>query len=357
MNRGSQWAQWALLARVRWRLRTRHAAACGVLLAAAALGAGCSWLPGEDAPLEPPLVAPAKTSVQTAEARRAAIERTVRGIGTFEPVRVAHHQFETESGRVSSVAVKAGDRVREGDVLLELERPDMRAELLRKQLEVERKRLSLEEAMATYDERRVRIARLELELAELELEQARQQMAGGRLLAQMDGVVIYMADIQAGDTAERYTRLVSVAGSSELRLAFAPSGNTAAREVQVGMEARITFDGAEYAGTVVQTPETAPQAADERQREQFGRTVFIQADGAVTGMDIGDFADVRIVTARRDDALVIPKQSVRQFFGRTYVQVLDGERRLEADVELGLETALEVEVLGGLREGQLVVLQ
>ena len=327
------------------------------LLAAASVAAGCSWLPGEDAPLEPPLVAPAKTSVQTTEVRRSTIERTVRGIGTFEPVRVAHHQFEKESGRVSIVAVKAGDRVREGDVLLELEQPDLRAELLRKQLEVERKRLSLEEAMPSYDERRVRIARLELELAELELGQVQERMAGGKLYAQMEGVVIYMADIQPGDTAERYSRLVSVAGSSDMRLAFVPSGNTAAREVLVGMEALITFAGGEFVGTVVQTPETAPPATDERQREQYGRTVFIEADRVIADMEIGDFADVRIVTARRDDTLIVPKQSVRQFFGRTYVQLLDGERRLEADVELGLETALEVEVLGGLREGQLVVLQ
>jgi hypothetical protein len=42
--------------------------------------------------------------------------------------------------------------------------------------------------------------------------------------------------------------------------------------------------------------------------------------------------------------------------GRSYVQIADGERKKEVDVEVGLTTPTEVEIVKGLEEGQQVIL-
>jgi hypothetical protein len=41
---------------------------------------------------------------------------------------------------------------------------------------------------------------------------------------------------------------------------------------------------------------------------------------------------------------------------RYYVQVADGDRRKEVDVEVGLMTATDVEIVKGVEEGQQVIL-
>ncbi|MNY77606.1 macrolide transporter subunit MacA [compost metagenome] len=73
-------------------------------------------------------------------------------------------------------------------------------------------------------------------------------------------------------------------------------------------------------------------------------------------MKIGVSGDMTIILEKRENVLVIPSTGLRQYIGRNYVQVLEGESRKEIDVEKGLVTATEVEIRAGLKEGQKVIL-
>jgi hypothetical protein len=54
--------------------------------------------------------------------------------------------------------------------------------------------------------------------------------------------------------------------------------------------------------------------------------------------------------------IVLPRSAIRSYMGRNYVQIVEGERRKEVDIEVGLTTPTEVEIVKGLEEGQKVVL-
>jgi multidrug efflux pump subunit AcrA (membrane-fusion protein) len=65
-------------------------------------------------------------------------------------------------------------------------------------------------------------------------------------------------------------------------------------------------------------------------------------------------ATASVVTARRDAALVVPRSAVKA--GATFLLVVDATDRVHKQpVKLGLQSEDGVEILDGLKEGQLVI--
>ena len=71
----------------------------------------------------------------------------------------------------------------------------------------------------------------------------------------------------------------------------------------------------------------------------------------------GMYADVSIVLDARPDALTIPVQGLDRVGGNATAYVVNSEGKVEErQVSTGIETANRIEILSGLREGELVVL-
>ncbi|GGG23802.1 hypothetical protein GCM10010916_45410 [Paenibacillus abyssi] len=328
----------------------------GMLVVIAAVSGGCSLLPQEQTPLKPPLVKPAQAEARTVDAKLGSIVRQIAGSGTFVPTSVKYYQFR-EGGVIDTVSVRAGTAVKKGDVLVTLENEGLDVELLQRELEYERKRLALDDAVKSGNEGQIKIARLDYELAELLFDKTKEKAATSVLKAEADGVVSYSTDLMPGDRAEPGRVLAAVADPSGVRLALLTTSNPVLSDIKVGMAAEVTFQGGTYSGKVTQTPASAPQTDDDRLREEYSRTLYVELDSLPEGAALGAMADVKIVAARRDHVIVVPKAGVRTYFGRTFVQVLDGERRQELDVETGLETATEYEIVQGVEEGMKIILQ
>jgi hypothetical protein len=69
----------------------------------------------------------------------------------------------------------------------------------------------------------------------------------------------------------------------------------------------------------------------------------------------GMTTEVRIVTTRHEETLIVPLRAVETVDGRTFVQRLAGGGIERVEVALGLMTATEVEITGGLAEGDVIV--
>jgi macrolide-specific efflux system membrane fusion protein len=327
-----------------------------LLVATVAVSSGCSLLPQEQSPLKPPLVKPAQTEARTVDAKLGSITRQVTGSGTFVPTKVDYYQFK-DSGVIESVSVRAGTAVKKGDVLVTLENEGIDIELMQKELEYERKLLALEEAVRSGNQRQAKIARLDYKLAELMFEKTKEKASASVIKADADGIVSYFTDLMPGDRTEPGRVLAAIADPSGMRLALTATNNPVLADIKVGMKAEAMFQGQVYAGKVTQTPASAPQTDDDRLREEYSRTLYVELESLPEGAALGKMADVTIVAARRDNVIVVPKAGVRTYFGRTFVQVLDGERRRELDIETGLDTATEVEIVQGVEDGMKIILQ
>lgn len=322
------------------------------------LAAGCALLPREEEPLAPPLVQPVKISDTIEEVTTGSIRLTLTGPATLESTRQAYHQLTESGGRIREVLVRSGDTVEEGDVLILLDDGGLDIELLENEIELEHKRRALREALESEDAERIRIAALEMQLAEKLLERARTKLESTRVRAQISGTVTFVANVTPGDYVDAYRTLVTVSDPRELRLVYgsAVQGQNFS-DVQIGMRADLVYKGSELTGTVVQTPRSAPFTEDDRLREVYSRSLYIEIDELPEEASPGEQMNVSIVLAEKEDVIVIPKSALRTMFGRTYVQVLEDEKRRELDVEVGIETPTQVEIVAGLEPGQKIVLK
>ena len=196
-------------------------------------------------------------------------------------------------------------------------------------------------------------------MAQAQVEVARANLARTRLLAPFDGVV---AKIE-GELSEYVTPSpVGVQTPPAVDLiedscyyVSAPIDEVDAAGVRVGMEVRITLDAfrnQHFSGTVRRI---APYVVD---LEKQARTVDIETVFA-EGTDLSRFlagysADVEILLDSREATLHIPTESVVDS-NTVYLFLAERQQVVRQEITTGLANWSRTEVLAGLTEGDLVV--
>lgn len=323
----------------------------------AALLSGCSLLPREEEALAPPLVRPEEETFDIVEAKRGTIQTFLRGTAVFASSRSEPLFFKESGGRVKTVHVKPGDEVKAGQLVMDLETGDLELRARLQRLNVERAQIQFEQAIKdglTGSELRLR--EIDLERERISLEALETQLEKSRLFAPYDGEVTHVADINAGDSVVGYEPLVTVADPKQVRLTYSAPSATDLFGVRAGMAATVKIDDKTYRAEVVQAPSDAPFTSDKTEQERNAKLIVIEALEPIADVGIGDTADFEIPLEKRENVIVIPRSGLRTYLGREYVQVADGERRKEIDVEVGLKTSTEVEISRGLEEGAKIIM-
>ncbi len=172
------------------------------------------------------------------------------------------------------------------------------------------------------------------------------RVAEGELRSPIEGVVIARL-IAAGEVAAPNAPLFRIGDARELVLEAWVDEGDVARVVRGGMARaslrafpRETFDG--------EVTEVAPDA--DRSRKAY--LVKVRLKQLPTSVRPGMSADVNIVTARHDRALLVPNSAVD---ADGCVWVASSGRATRHHVDAGLRDLERTEVLAGLTEGDLVV--
>lgn len=329
-----------------------------LLLAGIMLGiAGCSLLPKEEEVLKPPLAAPRQESYNLYEVKRGSVIRRLKGSAVFESARVLDHEFKGVTGVVKSVAAKTGDTVKKGAPLITLDTEGMEITELERVRDLEKAKLALKEAEKGGEEQLAAIRRLELEIARIRLEDVRKQLAGKVMTAGMDGAISFMEQVLPGDTVQKGKVYVTLVDPGALQLAYSASGSDSLlREVQPGMQAEITYRDRMLEGTVTQSPSSAPTTGNKPLADQYARTLYFKLSDPSVKPELGEAVDFDVILQKKEHVVVVPRSAVSTNLGRTFVKVKEGNSIKEADIETGLETSAEIEVVKGLKEGQWVIL-
>jgi membrane fusion protein, macrolide-specific efflux system len=315
---------------------------------------GCGMLPQADQAellelIEPPAIA--EKPVYTAA--RGTIEKKSSGTGKVLTDPMASLYFTEEGRKVKTVGAAVGDRVKKGQVLAELDTDDLEIQILRKEVEIRRKELDIIAALRgdTGDEEDRKLAEREMALLQAERAELADKRKGSRLVAPFDGEVTSLA-IEPGDTIPAY-ETAAVVSDLTGRVAAVKFGSDALAAIAVGMEAVVDLNGiGQRKGKVARLPVDPAAGAEEDNLDAY---VLIALD-SYEDIAVGTPLSAAIVTQRRENAVLIPPSALRTHAGRTYVQAVDeaGSKR-EIDVEVGMTTATEIEIVKGLEAGQRVV--
>jgi len=327
-----------------------------MLLLAASLLSGCSLLPRGEKSLAPPLIKPAQERFDSVEVKKGTIERYFSGTAVITSKRNIP-LFYKENGRLKDIYVNQNDAVKAGQLLADLDRGDLDLRIKLQKLNLEKATLEfIKVKQAGEDASLIRLREIDKEREQIALDSLEQEAATARMTAPIDGVVTYKDTIAAGDGVTGYKPIVSVSDPKELYLVCVAEDPKTISAIQYHMNVEITVDKNKVGGKVVQSPSSAPFTDNKEQAERNSKLLYIELDKPNDKLVMGETVQLHIMLEKHDNVIVLPRSGLRTYLGRTYVQVLDGDRRKEVDVEAGIMTSTEVEIVKGLEPGQQVIL-
>ncbi|MBM7573399.1 efflux RND transporter periplasmic adaptor subunit [Aquibacillus albus] len=319
--------------------------------------AACSLLPKEEETLAPPLVEPTEIEYETEEATIKTIVKEVDGVGNLVPSDQENLFFTESGGRLEAIHVNAGDQVEQGQVLAEIDTGNLSFSISQAEIDLEKAKLHLAQLQEQEaDSYAIEIAKLDIQSVELRLNQMKEEQRNAKIISPVNGFVTFVTDKEAGDTIEAYEDLIQVADPQNLQIIYTATSPQDLKEVNVGMPVSIDLSGQDLQGEVVQTPSDVPMEVIEK-NDIYQRSILVRVDEIPENVEAGDVANIVVVLQEKENALTIPRGALRTSFGREYVQVLTDESKREVDVEKGIVTSTEIEVLKGLEEGDQVILK
>ncbi len=224
------------------------------------------------------------------------IEAKIVCLGAVEPELFTDVKSEV-SGRIAVVRVLSGERVKRGDVLLELDRSELESEIREAEFEIEASELRVEKAQLDYDAKKglagkdfisprelkdadidLRLAKNGFEIQRAKVATLREKLAKTVLRAPHDGVVLANAAMEGmvvsgASSVSEGTLLMQVARLNRLLV------RTSVNEIDVAkvipeMKVKVAFDSlreVEIEGTVIYI---SPSAEPENKRDEEGAKVF-----------------------------------------------------------------------------------
>lgn len=218
--------------------------------------------------------------------------------------------------------------------------------------EVERAQEQLLNAQVTAESESLELEGLKntLEQAQLQLESAQRSLEETALTAPIDGTVTSL-DVEVGERINAGQAVAALGNLTTLKVEI-NLDETDISGVSVGQEARIALDAFRDAELTGKVMSIAPVAQVESGVVLF--PVTVQLSPTELPVRSGMTADVEIITASHEDALIVPLRAVHTEGDQAYVYRSVGDQTEQVEVSLGIVTDTEVEITGGLAEGEVV---
>jgi RND family efflux transporter MFP subunit len=176
-----------------------------------------------------------------------------------------------------------------------------------------------------------------------------------RITAPYDGVVTWRfsdtgALVQAGTSNTSGLPVVTIAQVDVLRLRI-PVPESLAAKVRIGDSAvvHVQATGEHFTGKVARFTDSLDTST---------RTMQVEIDVPNPNYHLqpGMYAEVTLSANSRPNALTVPIEAIQRGENKTTVLVLDAQNRVQLrEVQVGVESSNDVEILGGLNKGERVI--
>ncbi|WP_456031937.1 efflux RND transporter periplasmic adaptor subunit [Ruminococcus sp.] len=326
---------------------------------------GCYLLPDEEEVLDAPTVKASDVTYSTVTAKKKDLEKKIVATGTVTAENQYTLSYEKQSGTVSKFYVKAGDKVKKGDVICDLDTYDLDYQIEEKQLYLEKAKLNVDiiyEGGGSQAE--IDSAYVDVQLLEKELEKLQAQKEDSSLKSPIDGVVSSLSDVRAGDNVNPGQTIATVIDTSALYIAIQPDDLT---QYDIDTEVRIRIGEDYYDGVVFMTPKKladyqAEQKEDHNNVDDTGidyqaDTIYVRFKDTAPAEAVGQLADTILVLDSVKDAIVISNNLIKKVDGTKVVYVLKNGEKTAVEVETGLSTGSQTEIRSGLKEGDEIVIR
>lgn len=351
-----------------------------MLITVVAATSACSIFPKEAEEEEVPIIEPPKISKKPETVvTRGDIQIVAKGSGSMysnteeflyfvgtEKDGSSNPGNQNEMFRIKSINVQPGDRVTTGQVLAALDTKDLDLliEKSASQLKIDEYHLiqQLREEVNTIEEQ---IALEEVKAAfrakQIEHEKLVRQMQNSQIIAPIDGMVFKLF-YSSGDQVKAYDPVLLIIDDQDL-VAGVRITESEQKLLTIGQEASVEINGVDgvLVGTIVRMPlekknqNYDPWNPNYRPTNERDNMVLIDVHALPEQVKRGTVANGQIVLQHKADVVKVPLAFLHTYGERTYVIVSDDQGRREVDVELGLRSAREVEIVAGVEAGVTII--
>ncbi len=250
------------------------------------------------------------------------------------------------SGMIEKIYFGEGTSVKKGDLLLKLNSDELEAQFeklkyskkLREDSEYRQRKL-LEKEAISQEEYDIALTELNTSIADIKLVEA--QLAKTQIRAPFDGV-IGLRYVSEGSFINNNTRIAFLANINPVKLEFSVPGKYS-NKIKNGDKILFNTDATkmDYEGEVY---------AIDPQIDQNTRTLKIRAISQNTDGSLipGQFAKIELILQEADDAIMLPTESVIPQLSGHKIYTYNSGKAKELNVEIGIRTATEVEIVSGL---------
>jgi len=192
-----------------------------------------------------------------------------------------------------------------------------------------------------------------IDSAQMDLDNARETLAETQLKAPFDGTITEV-DADAGALLGGYSPVAVLEDTSKLEL-LADIDEIDVAEVEEGQNADLHFDAFPGDSATGKVARLFPAASNER-----GATIYhaiISLDPTDLKLRPGMGATVSIATVEKKNVLRVPSRAVKNAGSQKIVVVLDGSGTRNAVVQVGVSDGSETEIVSGVQEGTVIVLE
>lgn len=297
------------------------------------------------------------------------ISYTVSAVGslkTLEDVTIS----PKKAGIINQIFVKEGDRVRKGQVLVQLDEVDAKLQVEMSEARVKEAEASLETnrttlaryqklwetkviPQQTYDDLtlKVKLDEARLALAKAELNLAKQNLLDHQIVSPIEGVVsLKIAALGEHVNVAPKDEILKIVQMDPLELEFYVPENLAGA-IHIGSKIQFTvkaFSEEKYFAILRFISPTADPAT---------RNVRMKALVQNPGYRLkpGFFAEVSLQTGGNPAALIIPESALFSQEGKFFAFVIEDGIAKRREVETGIRFEGKVEVLKGIQKGDRVI--
>jgi len=315
----------------------------------------------------------AATPVKVAKAVKQTISETLTYTGTFEAGQKINITPET-AGKVAKIHVEEGQFVQAGQLLAELDTESIRLQLKQaeaglavadanfKNMEKNKERMDrllAEKAVSDQQYEQVKLgyeaAKAQLEQAQAGLNLARHYLDVSIMKAPFAGVIA-SKNAQVGDVINPMmggfspaAGVLTLVDFSRIKMVLDVSPTEVAR-IKRGQAAHVSstdLAGRIFEGTVSLVNQTA---------DSYSKKFRVEVTVANTDRSLrpGTFGQVALEVSTKDQVLALPQKAI---IDNKYVFLAAGGKAVRREVSLGLQTKDVVEIISGLNEGEMVIVE
>lgn len=307
---------------------------------------------------------PKPVEVAVAHPTRGEIIRYVTLPGTIRANQQAT-LYAKVAGYLKSLTVDKGDRVQAGQVIGELEVPELQADLARFKAEVkvadsdyQRVSTAQRKAQDLVTPQSVDEARGRLDIASANLERTLTLLRYASITAPFPGIVTarfvdpgaFIPSATSGSAAQS-AAIVTLADFNTVRAQVALP-EVEASLAQVGQPVKLSVEGLPGKGFEARVSRISYTLDDST------RTMLIEAD--LPNPDLllrpGMYATVKTGVERHSDALLIPAEALVLEKANAFVFLADGGRAKKTPIKTGFNDGTRIEVLSGLSGPESIIL-